>query len=47
MIHLFIELCLLRKGPQDLPGSTALVQALALVYLAVGVVVGLATGQGL
>lgn len=47
LIHLFIELCLLRKGPQDLPGSTALVQALALVYLAVGVVVGLATGQGL
>jgi hypothetical protein len=47
LIHFFLELCLLRKGPQDLPGSTALVQALALVYLAVGAIVGVASGQGL
>jgi hypothetical protein len=47
LIHFFLELCLLRKGPQDLPGSNALVQALALVYLAVGVIVGVASEQGL
>ncbi len=47
LIHFFLELCLLRKGPQDLPGSTALFQALALVYLAVGAIVGVASGQGL
>ena len=47
LIHFFLELCLLRKGPQDLPGSAALVQALALVYLAVGVIVGVASEQGL
>ena len=47
LFHYFLELCLLRKGPQDLPGSAVLVQALSLVYLAVGVVVGAAAGQGL
>jgi hypothetical protein len=47
LIHYFIELCLLRSAPQDLPGSATLLQVLALVYLAVGVLVGTATGQGL
>jgi hypothetical protein len=46
LIHYFIELCLLRKGPQDLPASATLLQVLALIYLAVGVLVGSATGQG-
>ena len=47
LVHYFIELCLLRKGPQDLPASTTLLQVLLLVYLGVGVLVGAATGQGL
>jgi len=46
LIHFFIELCLLRKDPQDLPASPALLQALTLAFLAVGVLVGAATGQG-
>jgi hypothetical protein len=47
LIHYFIELCLLRKGPQDLPASRTLLQLLSLIYLGVGVLVGAATGQGL
>lgn len=46
LIHYFIELCLLRRAPQDLPASLALLQVLSLVYLAVGVLVGAVTGQG-
>jgi hypothetical protein len=47
LIHYFIELCLLRRAPQDLPASVTLLKVLILVYLAVGVLVGAATGQGL
>jgi hypothetical protein len=46
LIHYFVELCLLRRAPQDLPASVGLVQLLTLVYLGVGVLVGAATGQG-
>lgn len=46
LIRFFIDLCLLRRGPQDLPTSAVLVKFLALVYLGVGVLVGAATGQG-
>jgi hypothetical protein len=47
LIHYFIELCLLRRAPQDIPPSVTLLQVLCLAYLAVGVVVGAATAQGL
>jgi hypothetical protein len=47
LVHYFIELCLLRRAPQDLPASVALLKILVLVYLGVGVLVGAATGQGL
>ena len=47
LIQFFVELCLLRRGPQDLPASAALVKFLSMVYLGVGVLVGAATGQGL
>jgi hypothetical protein len=47
LIHFFIELCLLRRPPQDLPASAALFQILTLAYLVVGLLVGAATGQGL
>lgn len=47
LVYYFIELCLLRKGPQDLPASMTLLQVLSLIYLGVGVLVGAATGQGL
>jgi hypothetical protein len=46
LIYYFIELCLLRRAPQDLPASPTLLKALVLVYLAVGVLVGTATGEG-
>lgn len=47
LIQFFIELCLLRRAPQDLPASVILVRFLILVYLGVGVLLGAATGQGL
>jgi len=47
LIQFFIELCLLRRAPQDLPASATLLKFLVLVYLGVGVLVGAATGQGL
>ena len=47
LIQFFVELCLLRRGPQDLPASAALVKFLSMVYLGVGVLVGAATGSGL
>ena len=47
LIHFFIELCLLRRAPQDLPASATLLKVLVLAYLGVGILVGAATGQGL
>jgi hypothetical protein len=46
LIHYFIDLCFLRRGPQDLPASPVLVKVLALVYLGVDVLVDVSTGQG-
>ncbi len=47
LIHYFIELCLLRRTPQELPASFALVKLLLVIYLAVGAGVGASAGQGL
>jgi hypothetical protein len=44
LIRYYIELCLLRRAPQDLPASTALFWTVLAVDLAVGLVVGLAAG---
>jgi len=44
LIYFFVELCLLRKGPQELPASSALLGLALGADLAVGVVIGLAAG---
>lgn len=44
LIRFYIELCLLRRAPQDLPASTVLFWAVLAADLAVGLVVGLAAG---
>jgi hypothetical protein len=44
LIQFFIELCLLRKAPQDLPGSDVLFRLTLAADLVVGVLVGLAAG---
>ena len=44
LIRFFVELCLLRRGPQDLPGSSALLGLVLAVHLVSSVLVGLAAG---
>ncbi len=44
LIRFFVELCLLRRGPQDLPGSSALLGLALVVHLVSAVLVGLAAG---
>jgi hypothetical protein len=44
LIRFFAELCLLRRAPQDLPASTALLGAVLVANLLVGAVVGLVAG---
>ena len=44
LIRFYVELCLLRRAPQDLPASAALFWAVLAADLAVGLVVGLAAG---
>ncbi len=44
LIRFFVELCLLRRGPQDLPGSSALLGLVLAVHLVTAVLVGLAAG---
>lgn len=47
LIRFFFELCLLRRAPQDLPASTALLWTVLVAELAIGLVVGLAAGLSL
>lgn len=44
LIRFFVELCLLRRGPQDLPGSSTLLGLVLAVHLVSAVLVGLAAG---
>ncbi|MFZ1538046.1 MAG: hypothetical protein WAT23_11770 [Chromatiaceae bacterium] len=44
LIRFFVELCLLRRGPQDLPGSSALLGLALVVHLVSAVLIGLAAG---
>lgn len=44
LIRYYIDLCLLRRAPQDLPASTALFLAALAADLGVGLAVGLAAG---
>ena len=44
LIRFFVELCLLRRGPQDLPGASALLGLVLAVHLVIAVLVGLAAG---
>ncbi|WP_295384558.1 hypothetical protein [uncultured Thiodictyon sp.] len=47
LIRFFVELCLLRRAPQDLPASDTLLRLALSVDLVAGVLVGLASGLGL
>lgn len=48
LVQLFIEICLFRKGPQDVPASWLLFWPALMTYLLVGVVLlGLEAGWGL
>ena len=47
MITFFVQLCLLRRAPQDLPASSALLGVVLIVDLAAGLLVGLVSGLGL
>lgn len=38
LIRLFLDICLLRRGPQDVPASTTLMQLCTLLYLVSGFV---------
>ena len=44
LIRFFVELCLLRRGPQDLPGANALLGLVLVVHLVSALLVGLAAG---
>jgi hypothetical protein len=44
LIRFYVELCLLRRAPQDLPASAALFWTVLAAELAVGLAVGLAAG---
>jgi hypothetical protein len=44
LIYFFVELCLLRKGPQDLPASSALFGLALGADLVVGVIIALSAG---
>jgi hypothetical protein len=46
LIIFFVELCLLRRPPQDLPASELLLAIVLLADLVVGVLVGLSAGIG-
>lgn len=46
LITFFVELCLLRRPPQDLPASELLLSLVLLVDLIVGVLVGVTAGLG-
>ncbi|MEZ5581591.1 MAG: hypothetical protein R3F37_01305 [Candidatus Competibacteraceae bacterium] len=43
LFNLFLDICLLRKGPQDVPASTALLQLSLALYAISGLVLLLAT----
>jgi hypothetical protein len=47
LIRFFVELCLLRRAPQDLPASDALLRLTLAANLLTGLVLGLVTGQPL
>jgi hypothetical protein len=47
LITFFAELCLLRRAPQDLPASDALLWVVLVLDLFVGVLVGLSSGLSL
>ena len=47
LIRFFVELCLLRRAPQDLTASDALLRLTLAANLLTGLVLGLATGQTL
>jgi len=44
LVQFFIQLCLLRRTPQELPGSSVLLNLVFLVYLGSSFLVGLAAG---
>lgn len=44
LIRFFVELCLLRRAPQDLPGSSTLLGLILVINLMASVLVGLAAG---
>jgi hypothetical protein len=44
LIQFFVQLCLLRRAPQDLPGSSALLGLILVVDLVVAFLVGLTAG---
>lgn len=44
LIRFFVELCLLRRAPQDLPGSSTLLGLILVINLVASVLVGLAAG---
>jgi hypothetical protein len=44
LIRFFVELCLLRRAPQDLPGSSTLLGLILFINLVASVLVGLAAG---
>lgn len=46
LINFFVELCLLRRTPQDLPASLPLFGLLAVVNLCLGLMAGLVVGEG-
>ena len=45
LIRFFVDLCLLRRAPQDLPASTTLFRAVLTADLFAGLLVGLISGQ--
>lgn len=47
IVHFFIELCVLRRKPQDLPASTALLGAVLLVGLLGGALLSVTAGASL
>ena len=44
LIRFFVELCHLRRGPQDLPGASALLGLVLVLHLVSALLVGLAAG---
>ena len=47
LLRLFFDICLFRRGPQDVPASSTLFQFMLLVYFAVNLALNLVSGIGL